>query len=256
MGRKGRRRLRRLVDELARAHPHIEDPESAILAGGITVGGRVATNPASLVPAGSAIAVRRVATLRGEAKLLAALAAFDVDVAGRTVLDVGAAAGGFTRVLLEAGARRVYALDAGHGQLLGSLRQDVRVVNLERTNLGDLDVARVADEIDVVTIDVSYLSLAAAVPQLARVKVSPAADAIALVKPQFELAAAQPPEDPELLAEAVALAARAFEAHGWRVLARADSPGGARGAREYLIHARRYDRRECPSPRPRRISPT
>ncbi len=77
--------------------------------------------------------------LRGEAKLRAALAAFDVRVTGRVCLDVGAAAGGFTRVLLEAGASRVYAVDAGFGQLLGSLRQDPRVVNLEATNVAALD---------------------------------------------------------------------------------------------------------------------
>jgi 23S rRNA (cytidine1920-2'-O)/16S rRNA (cytidine1409-2'-O)-methyltransferase len=102
--------------------------------------------------------------LAGEAKLRAALAAFAPAVQGRIALDVGAAAGGFTRVLLEAGARRVYAVDAGFGQLLGSLRQDPRVVNLERTNLGVLDAALVPDPIELVTIDVSYISLASAVP--------------------------------------------------------------------------------------------
>ena len=79
------------------------------------------------------------APLRGEAKLRAALAGFDVRAAGRVCLDLGAAAGGFTRVLLEAGAARVYAVDAGFGQLLGSLRQDPRVVNLEATNVAALD---------------------------------------------------------------------------------------------------------------------
>jgi 23S rRNA (cytidine1920-2'-O)/16S rRNA (cytidine1409-2'-O)-methyltransferase len=256
VARKARRRLRRLQDELARAHPHIVDPADAIRRGEITVDRRVVTNPASLVAAASSIAVRGERRLRGEAKFRAALAAFDVPVAGLAALDVGAAAGGFTRVLLGAGARRVYAVDAGHGQLLGSLRQDARVVNLERTNLGSLTRELVPEEIEVVTIDVSYLALAAAVPQLARVKLAETADAIALVKPQFELGLARPPEDPKLLRDAIARAGAAFETEGWRLLAVAPSPRGARGAYEYLIHARRYDRLECPSPRPRPTSPT
>jgi len=103
------------------------------------------------------------APLRGEAKLRAALSGFGVGVTGRVCLDLGAAAGGFTRVLLEAGAARVYAVDAGFGQLLGSLRQDPRVVNLEATNVAALDTALVPDAIELVTIDVSYLALAAAV---------------------------------------------------------------------------------------------
>src|SRR5262249_56223844 len=103
--------------------------------GDVRVVGVVRTSPASLVRVGASIVVGGSAPLRGEHKLEAALAAFDVHVTDRVALDVGAAAGGFTRVLLRAGARRVYAVDAGYGQLLGSLRQDPRVVNLEATNL-------------------------------------------------------------------------------------------------------------------------
>jgi 23S rRNA (cytidine1920-2'-O)/16S rRNA (cytidine1409-2'-O)-methyltransferase len=102
--------------------------------------------------------------LRGEAKLRAALAAFGVRPAGRVALDLGAAAGGFTRVLLDAGAARVYAVDAGFGQLLGSLRQEPRVVVLERVNLGNLDCRRIPDAIELITIDLSYLSLSEAFP--------------------------------------------------------------------------------------------
>src|SRR5207248_8695281 len=113
----------------------------------------------------AAVLVSGPPLLRGETKLRAALAAFDVSVAGRVALDVGAAAGGFTRALLAAGARRVYAVDAGYGQLLGSLRQDPRVVNLEATNLGELSVDLIPDQVELVTLDLSYLALAAAVPQ-------------------------------------------------------------------------------------------
>ncbi|MGH9180531.1 MAG: SAM-dependent methyltransferase, partial [Acidimicrobiales bacterium] len=178
-------------------------------------------------------------TLRGEAKLAAALARFAVPVTGRVALDAGAAAGGFTRVLLAAGARRVYAVDAGHGQLLGSMRQDRRVVNLEGTNLGSLTPALVPEPVEVVTLDLSYLSLADAIGQLGRVTLSPAADLVALVKPMFELHLAAPPTDPLALDEALAQASTAIDAAGWAVLASMASPvTGARGAAESLIHAR------------------
>jgi 23S rRNA (cytidine1920-2'-O)/16S rRNA (cytidine1409-2'-O)-methyltransferase len=238
MGRKGRPRLRTLLDVVARAYPSMEDPGARIAAGAIVVDGRVRTNPASLVREDASIALRRELELRGEAKLRAALAAFPVDVGGRVALDVGAAAGGFTRVLLEHGASRVYAVDAGYGQLLGSLRQDPRVVALERTNLAELDEKSVRDAVGVVTIDVSYLALARAVPQLGRVLLAPDADAVALVKPQFELGLARPPSDHGQLEEAVRRARRAFERVGWSVHRPIESPArGARGAIEYLLHA-------------------
>jgi 23S rRNA (cytidine1920-2'-O)/16S rRNA (cytidine1409-2'-O)-methyltransferase len=130
----------------------------------VLVDGRPIDNPRSLVRVGARITLRVEAPLRGEAKLRAALAAFGVSPAGRVALDLGAAAGGFTRVLLQAGASRVYAVDAGYGQLLGSLRQDQRVVVLERVNLGDLDTSCVPEAIELFTIDLSYLSLHEAVP--------------------------------------------------------------------------------------------
>jgi 23S rRNA (cytidine1920-2'-O)/16S rRNA (cytidine1409-2'-O)-methyltransferase len=219
LGRKGRSRLRKLRDELVLRHPHIRNPDEVILRGGVLVGGRVVTNPSSLIPEGTSLVIYQSKALRGEAKLRAALVSFDVDVHDRIALDVGAAAGGFTRVLLDAGARRIYAVDAGHGQLLGSLRQQLRVINLEVTNLGDLDTQKVPDIIEVVTIDVSYLALSAAVPQLGRVRVAANADAIALVKPQFELGLRRPPEDALQLREAVRRASAGFAASGWQVAA-------------------------------------
>ncbi len=240
MGRKGRRRLRTLANAVAQAYPHIEDAEGVIAAGRVLVGGIVVRNPSTLVRPDASIAIRPDERLRGEAKLEAALSAFDVRVRGRVALDVGAAAGGFTRALLRAGAARVYAVDAGHGQLLGSLRQDPRVVNLERTNLGQLDRTRVAEAIEMVTIDVSYLALARAVPQLDRVHIAAHADAIALVKPQFELGLAHPPRGRSSLDAACNRAAAGFAAARWRVRATIESPlRGARGAVEFLLHASR-----------------
>jgi 23S rRNA (cytidine1920-2'-O)/16S rRNA (cytidine1409-2'-O)-methyltransferase len=240
MGRRGRVRLRKLRDELVRAHPSIKDPDAAIARGAVVVDGRVVSNPGSLVREGAAIALRIDKPLRGEAKLKAALASFELTVEGRIALDVGAAAGGFTRVLLNAGARRVYAVDAGHGQLLGSLRQDARVIDLEATNLAALNPELVPDTIDLVTLDLSYLALSNAVPQLDGVRLAECANAVALVKPQFELALPEPPDDPAQLSKAVNRARDGFLAAGWQVRDSIESPvRGRRGSIEFLLHATR-----------------
>jgi 23S rRNA (cytidine1920-2'-O)/16S rRNA (cytidine1409-2'-O)-methyltransferase len=178
-----------------------------------------------------------VKELHGREKLAFALDRFDVDVTDRVAFDCGAAAGGFTRALLGAGAARVHAVDAGFGQLLGSLRQDPRVVNLERTNLAD---ARVDEPIDVVTLDLSYLSIASALPQL-RVDLAPGADLLALVKPVFELQLAGLPDEPfGPLIDAIVAAGQGATAAGWTVVAAAGSPvRGHNGAVEGFLYARR-----------------
>jgi 23S rRNA (cytidine1920-2'-O)/16S rRNA (cytidine1409-2'-O)-methyltransferase len=178
--------------------------------------------------------------LRGSRKLAAALDAFALDVAEKVCLDVGASTGGFTTVLLERGARRVYAVDAGHGQLLGSLRQDARVVNLEATNVGDLDRQLVGEVIGVVTVDVSYLSLREAVTQLDRLEFAPDVQLVGLVKPMFELGLGEAPTDDVRLDRAIEVATRGVEASGWTVLATMHSPvTGAKGAVEGFIRATR-----------------
>jgi 23S rRNA (cytidine1920-2'-O)/16S rRNA (cytidine1409-2'-O)-methyltransferase len=229
-----------LLEYVRRQRPDGDDPAALIGAGLVRVDGVVRTNGAFPVRPGAAVVVEPPVALRGEAKLRAALEAFRVEVAGRVALDVGAAAGGFTRVLLEAGARRVYAVDAGHGQLLGSLRLDRRVVNLEATNVGVLTREHVPEPIDVVTVDVSYLSLAGAVAQVNRVELAPGADLVGLVKPMFELRLGAPPDDQERLDRALALAISGVEAAGWRVTGSMPSPvRGARGAKELLLRAAR-----------------
>jgi 23S rRNA (cytidine1920-2'-O)/16S rRNA (cytidine1409-2'-O)-methyltransferase len=233
---------RKLVDEVARCLPDVGDPRAAILDGLVLVDRSTVTNPSSMVRPGSVVTAVRRDPLRGEAKLSFALEAFRVSVADRVCLDVGAAAGGFTRVLLAAGARRVYAVDAGHGQLVGSLRQDPRVVDLEATNLGSLSRALVPDAIDVFSVDLSYLSLADALPQLDLVAIAAGADLLALVKPMFELARPQPPDPGDEAAHDAARerAAAGAAAAGWTVVAIVDSPvTGAHGAREHLMHTRR-----------------
>ena len=197
-------------------------------------------NPNSQVRQGASIAIQPPLVLRGEAKLRAALRAFPVAVSGRAALDAGAAAGGFVRVLLEAGVTRVYAVDAGHGQLLGSLRQDPRVVNLEATNLSELDTTLVPEPIEVVTLDLSYLSLAVAVRYLSRVQIAEGATLLALVKPMFELGLGAPPADDVQLERARRLAEQAIGAAGWAVEGSIRSPvKGAHGATEFWVHATR-----------------
>jgi 23S rRNA (cytidine1920-2'-O)/16S rRNA (cytidine1409-2'-O)-methyltransferase len=234
------RQDRSLVDVVRELFP-AHDPTALIAAGEVLVDGLPVTSLRSRLRATSRVTMRTATALRGSAKLRAALAAFEVVVAGRVALDVGAAAGGFTVVLLEAGARRVYAVDAGHGQLLGSLRQDPRVVNLESVNVADLDRVRVPERIEVITIDVSYLSVSAAVAQLDRIQLAPGAALVALVKPMFELRAPTAPSDRASLDAALSIAAAGVTAAGWEVCGSADSPvRGSRGARELLLHAVRH----------------
>jgi 23S rRNA (cytidine1920-2'-O)/16S rRNA (cytidine1409-2'-O)-methyltransferase len=240
LSRKGRARLRALIDVVSEARPEV-DSADAITAGRVVVDGRTLTNPASLVRRDAAITIRQESddALRGEAKLAAALRTFAVRVEGRVALDLGAAAGGFTRVLLRAGAIRVYAVDVGFGQLLGSMRQHPAVVNLERTNLADLSPQLVPARIDVVTADLSYVSLARAVPQLnGRVDVAPDADLVAVIKPQFELGLPEPPTEVRQFGRAVVAASAGVEHAGWSVTGTEESPvRGTRGAIEFLLHA-------------------
>lgn len=240
MSTSSRGRFRNVIDHVARTRPDIAHPERAVAEGHVLIDGVVVTNPRSLVRADAAVVVRPPRPLRGEEKLRAALDGFAIDVRDRECADLGASAGGFTRVLLERGARRVFAVDAGHGQLRGDLRNDARVVNLERTNLGDLSAIPSAATIDVVTIDLSYLSIADAVPQIETLTFSTDADLIALVKPMFELGLDTAPTDDGSLARARDLAVAGVGSAPWRVTGTMPSPvTGAKGAHEWLLHARR-----------------
>jgi 23S rRNA (cytidine1920-2'-O)/16S rRNA (cytidine1409-2'-O)-methyltransferase len=240
VARKGRVRLRKLRDELLRAHPDIPDVDGVIVSGRVSVDGRIVTNPESRIRQGVAVALLQEQRLRGEAKLEAALNAFDVAVHDRVALDAGAAAGGFTKVLLRQGARCVYAVDVGYGQLLGSLRQDPRVVTLEATNIADLNTETVPVTVNLVTLDLSYLALADAVPQIEGLRVDVKADLIALVKPQFELRLPQPPASERDLYEALRRASSAINLGPWLVRSSIRSPvRGARGSVEFLVHAKR-----------------
>jgi 23S rRNA (cytidine1920-2'-O)/16S rRNA (cytidine1409-2'-O)-methyltransferase len=123
---------------------------------------------------------------RGGHKLAAALDAFEIDPAGRVALDVGASTGGFTDVLLQRGASRVYALDVGRGQLAEALRHDPRVVSMERTNARTLTASMLPEPVSLVTFDVSFISLGLVLGPAASTLAPGPSDMVALVKPQFE----------------------------------------------------------------------
>ena len=240
MKRRAGRSFKKFLDQIRQTHPEASNPESLIRSGRVLVDGRIVTNPASLIRLGASIVVMTPRVLRGEVKLQAALDNFQISVAGRVALDVGASTGGFTRVLLRAGATRCYAVDVGHGQLLGSLRCDSRVVNLESTNLGDLNRRLVPEAIDLITMDLSYLSLASAVPQLDRIAIANDANLVVLVKPMFELGLPALPAESALLKRAVVRAIQGIELGRWKVLAQMESPvRGTGGAIEFFLRARR-----------------
>ena len=223
---------------LNRRFPGLDDPAVLIKEGAVLIDGMPAASPRTRVRAGAAVRIRRPRVLRGTVKLAHALTAFGVDAAGAVALDLGAAAGGFTQALLDAGATRVYAVDAGAGQLRGWLRADPRVINLERTNLASLGPHLVAEPAGLLTIDLSYLSVAEAIGQVDRRLLTPSAQLIALVKPTFELRAPALANQPHQVTGAVEAAARALEAHGWQVRAQQPSPIlGAKGAVEVFLHA-------------------
>ncbi|HWA64224.1 MAG TPA: TlyA family RNA methyltransferase [Caulobacteraceae bacterium] len=219
---------------------------AAIEAGQVRVDGVAAARASDLVGEGAAIeaAPAHPWVGRGALKLDHALTLWPVQVAGRTVLDVGASTGGFTEVCLARGAARVFAVDVGRDQLHPRLRGDPRVVSLEGTDARRLDRTLVPDAVDLVVCDASFISLAKVLPaalDLAR----EGADLVALVKPQFE---AGPDavgkgglvRDPAVR-EATLRAVQDFlQAAGWPVQATAESPiRGGDGNAEFLVWARK-----------------
>ncbi|MBW6510385.1 MAG: TlyA family RNA methyltransferase [Desulfuromonadales bacterium] len=183
---------------------------------------------------------------RGGLKLAGALAAFDLQVKGCIALDVGASTGGFTDCLLQHGAARVYAVDVGYGQLAWSLREDPRVINLERCNIRHLQRNALADVPELAVIDASFISLAKVLPNTLHL-LAPQADVIALIKPQFEVGKGQVGKggivkDAELHDQVVERIRALAGELGCRVHGVIESPVlGAKGNREFLIHLQKND---------------
>jgi len=168
-----------------------ERARALVMSGVVLVNGHPESKPGTLVDPAAEIVLREEDhpyVSRGALKLVKGLDTFGIDPTGMTVLDIGASTGGFTDVLLRRGARRVYAIDVGYGQLAWSLRNDPRVVVLERENVRNIDLALVPEPCDLAVIDVSFISLTLVLPRIAELLRPPAGKPIvALVKPQFEV---------------------------------------------------------------------
>lgn len=166
-----------------------ERARSLIMAGKVLVNDRIQDKPGFLVAKEESVALKGTDipfVSRGGIKLEAALTAFGINVDGRICLDVGASTGGFTDCLLKHGARKVFAVDVGYGQLAWTLRQDARVIPVERTNIRYMSSEVITSPVDFVTIDVSFISLKIVVPAILKLMKNNVG-IIALIKPQFEV---------------------------------------------------------------------
>ena len=218
--------------------------QALIMAGKVFSGERRIEKPGHTVKAEQPLEVRGQEhpwVSRGGLKLEKGLKAFGIDPEGLTCLDIGASTGGFTDVLLSEGAAKVYAVDVGHGQLAWKLRQDDRVVVLEKTNARHLTAEQVPEPVDLVVCDASFIGLEVVLPA-ALALTRPGAQLVALIKPQFEVGKERVGKggvvrDPELHREVCdRISAWLAAQPGWRVLGVAESPiTGPEGNVEFLI---------------------
>jgi 23S rRNA (cytidine1920-2'-O)/16S rRNA (cytidine1409-2'-O)-methyltransferase len=219
--------------------------QAAIAAGLVTADDQPVRKPSDELPLDARIEAAAAFpwVSRGGVKLAHALDALAIDPAGKTCLDVGASTGGFTEVLLGRGARRVIAVDVGHGQLHPRLRERPEVVSLEETDIRTLDPARLAVAPDLVTIDVSFISLKLVLPA-ALALAAARAELVALIKPQFEAPRRHRKRgvvrDPAVHAAVCVNIENVVASLGCTVIATVPSPiEGGDGNREFFIGARR-----------------
>jgi 23S rRNA (cytidine1920-2'-O)/16S rRNA (cytidine1409-2'-O)-methyltransferase len=242
-------RLDRLLVERGLA-PSRSRAADLVRLGAVTVAGAAAAKPGMLLAPDAELSVAPGASpyvSRGGLKLAAALDAFGLSPEGRVALDLGASTGGFTEVLLERGAKRVYAVDVGRGQLHPRLRADPRVAVLEETDARQLDAGTIPEPVGAIVADLSFISLVKALPP-ALLLAAPGAWLVALVKPQFEagreaVGSGGIVRNAEARAEAVARV-RAFVAGlpGWEIVGEVPSPiQGGDGNVEVLLAARCQD---------------
>ncbi len=222
--------------------PSRQRARAMIMAGKILVNQMPVDKPASQVSPDDRIECKGsdiAYVSRGGVKLEAALKGFDLDVNGAVCLDAGASTGGFTDCLLQHGARRVYAVDVGYGQLAWKLRQDPRVVAIERTNIRHLPLGAVGEPIDLATVDVSFISLKIVIPVLLPF-VKKTGRILALIKPQFEVGKGQVGKggvvrNPELHQEVIETLGKFFAGAGLECAGVLPSPIlGPKGNREFF----------------------
>ena len=220
------------------------EAQAAIRAGFVEADGQPVTKSAQKLKPDAVIryAPAHPYVSRGGVKLAAALDRFRLSPEGRVCLDIGASTGGFTEVLLERNAARVYAVDVGHGQLHGKIAADPRVISLEGVNARTLGPSHVPELLSAIVADVSFISLKLALPS-ALSFAAEGAWGVFLVKPQFELGPDAVPSNGVVRNNALRLAALAaivdfVNASGYRLLGTMESPiAGASGNREFLLAA-------------------
>lgn len=218
-----------------------ERAQALIAAGEVEIHGRVMDKPSAQVDGGVEITLREPLPYvsRGGYKLAGALDAFGVNPSGMVCADIGASTGGFTDVLLQRGAAKIYAIDVGYGQLAWKLRQDPRVVVMDRVNARLLE--KLPEPIDLVVIDVSFISLEL-ILRIAQTLLTPTGQIIALVKPQFEAGPAHVGRggivrDPKVHRAVLEKIARVAESAGLHILGVMRSPiVGTKGNVEFLMH--------------------
>jgi 23S rRNA (cytidine1920-2'-O)/16S rRNA (cytidine1409-2'-O)-methyltransferase len=230
------------------------EAQAAIRAGNVSADGEVVKKAAQKLQSHVNVSYQAAHPYvsRGGVKLAAALDRFGLSPATRVCLDVGASTGGFTQVLLERGASRVYTVDVGHGQLHAKIRANGRVTSLEGVDARDLTRAEVPQSPSAVVVDVSFISLKQAVPT-ALALASRDAWAVFLVKPQFELGRRGTPRsgvvrDETARATALAEITEWVKGQGWSVIGSMESPiAGGDGNKEYLLAARRGESAKKPA---------
>jgi len=222
-----------------------EEGRRRILAGEVLVNDQPATKAGDLIDAGAAIRLKQTSPYvsRGGFKLAKALREFAINVKDRAALDVGASTGGFTDCLLAHGAARVFAVDVGYGQLDWKIRNHPRVTVFEKTNIRYFELDRLPGRVDLATIDVSFISLKLVLPQI-KTLLANAGEAIALIKPQFEVGKGKvgkggvvrsADEHARVIDEIKAFALDA----GFEVLGVTESPLlGPKGNKEFLLYLR------------------
>jgi len=237
-----KQRLDLLVVEKGLA-PSRQRARALIMAGKILVDTQRIDKPGAQVPVDAGVTLKGADLAyvsRGGLKLEGALRAMNLDVRDRVCLDVGASTGGFTDCLLQHGARKVYAVDVGYGQLAWKLRQDERVVSIERTNIRHMDPELVPAPVDLVTIDTSFISLKIVVPAVLKF-LRPGGMILALIKPQFEAGRGNVGKggvvkDSALQRRIIADLSLFFEEHGLASGPVVPSPvRGPKGNQEYII---------------------
>ena len=243
-----KKRLDILVTERGLAESR-EKAKALIMAGDVYVDQQKADKPGDLYPEEAPIEVRGKGlkyVSRGGLKLEKAMAEFPISLSGLVCMDVGASTGGFTDCMLQNGAKKVYAVDVGYGQLAWSLRTDPRVVNLERTNARYLSAEQVPEPIDFFSVDVSFISLSLILPAV-RPLLAENARAVCLIKPQFEAGREKVGKkgvvrDPAVHQEVIEKILSFALDNGYSVLGLTFSPvKGPEGNIEYLAYLQRSD---------------